>query len=533
MYKVIIVDDEILVRVGLKTFIPWERLGLELVGEAGNGREALELVESEGCDILLTDIQMPEMDGLALLEAVTAERPRTKIIMLTNHEEFRYVRRALQLGAADYLLKLTMEPLELERKLSDLKEKIVQERSQQRREQELKREIRTYSRAAREKSFRDVLTKSCSPAEIRECLSSFGYLGAGPFHVALIRISHYERVLEENKYNSEQLLAYTVLNILQEILKKQSSGELIELENGCFALFSAFQPNRLLLEMSESVKQYLRLDLCLGVSAPCQDERLIRHAYEQAQLALELAFFDGPGRVFSYEQVSCWEKEEAGRLSIPHEQWKRLVDERNLEEVLKALGGWVDELRSKRCRHPERIKESVIQLIHHLSGLLPESEGDIYSIPRYRDLYPYHAVRSAETLDELHEWIEGWLSLFTDYLREQGRHRYRPEIREVIRIIREKFDTALKVSDLARESGFNEAYLSTLFKKETGESVMDMIIRLRMAKARGLLLEPGMKIYEVAEAIGYTDANYFAKLFKKIEGIHPQEYRRRRSGSEK
>jgi len=537
MFKVLIVDDEILVRVGLKTFVPWEELGFELIGEAASGKEAIDLIRQEGCDILLTDIQMPEMNGLELLELVHVEHPQIKSVILSNHEEFKYVHKAMQLGAVDYILKLTMEPKELEQKLLGLKDKMQQARSQQTREEELRREVQAYSRAAREKRLRDIVVKHCSPGEIRSCLAELGYShGSGkeslPFYVAKLRIGRYEEVLAENKYKSEKLLTYSVSNIMFEIMKKWSTGELIELENGSFALFSNYDPFTMLQEMNESVKRYLQLDLCLGVSAPFLEEQSIHEAYKQAELALAASFYEGVGHVICYSQDHQWtvaagEGIEAEPLNVPHERWVRHIAQRDGRGLQQILDEWSEEIRAKRCWSPEHIKESWIQLVHHFSSLLHEWDGDIYSIPRYKDKYPYHAIRVSETLEAMQEWMSGWIPLVMDAIKDLGQRRWRIEIRTVVQIIRNKFDTALKVSELAKEVGFNEAYLSTLFKKETGETIMDMIIRLRMNKARTLLLEPGIKIYEVSEAIGYTDANYFAKLFKKIEGIHPQEYRKR------
>jgi len=525
-----VVDDEILVRVGVKTFVPWEQLGLRLIGEAANGKEALELIRKEGCDILLTDIQMPEMNGLELLEIAHREYPHIKAIILSNYQEFHYVRKAMQLGAADYLLKLTMEPQEMEQKLLELKEKILAERSLQHFQQELKRELNLNVRAAREQLFRDILTKQCSKREIRECLSAFGYeSGSRPFYLSQIKISRYEQVLAENKYKSEKLLMYSVANVLQEIIRKHGRGELIELDNGCFALFTAWEPSSVLQEMRESIKHYLHLDLCQGVSDPCHDEELIHQAFEQAELAVDASFYEGAGRVYAYSQVSHREAE-AEALSVPYERMNRLIDHREYAGLQDLVSEWLQSIGEKRYWTSERIKESAIQLVNYLAVLLTGHKGDIYSIPSYQGHYPHHAIRTAETLEEMSHWIESWIPFYIDYLKDHAQLRLRPEIQSVIRLIRERYDTALKVSDLARELGFNEAYLSTLFKKETGETIMDLIIRLRMEKARSLLKEPGVKVYEVSEAVGYSDANYFSKLFKKIEGILPQEYHKRYAG---
>jgi two-component system response regulator YesN len=141
-------------------------------------------------------------------------------------------------------------------------------------------------------------------------------------------------------------------------------------------------------------------------------------------------------------------------------------------------------------------------------------------------MYPYHAVRSLERIRDIYFWFHGWIPVYLDQLKKLSHQQYRPEIQVVLNTIKAHFDQPLKVSELARQIGFTENYLSVLFKKETGETIMDYLTRIRMARARQLLKEQTYKIYEISEMVGYGDSNYFSKQFKKMEGVYPLEYRK-------
>ena len=124
--KILIVEDEVLVRCGLRSMVNWEKLGLDVIGDASNGKEALEIYEKEKPDIVMTDIKMPVMDGLELIEKIREQDQSTRIVLLTCYEEFSYLMRAMKLGVSDYILKLKMKPDEIEKAM----EKVCKELEQ-------------------------------------------------------------------------------------------------------------------------------------------------------------------------------------------------------------------------------------------------------------------------------------------------------------------------------------------------------------------------------------------------------------------
>ncbi|MDQ1914526.1 response regulator [Paenibacillus sp. GD4] len=527
MIRVLIVDDEILVRIGLKTIIPWKENGFVLIGEAASGVEALSILREQPVDIVLTDIRMPGCDGLQLIEEIRTITPHTKCLILSNHNDFEYVQKALRLGAVDYILKLTMEPSELIDKLNSVKKTIELETEKTLEESRLKVKMNQYGREAKEKRLRELLVKQKgSGHEVREVMQEFGMRAYhAPIYVVNLRIDRYPVVLEDNDLKSEHLLSYAVANILTEIFKKYADGELLEIGNGKFSMITDRFQEAMLAEMQDAVTTFLQLSVSIGVSAPFGDIAELHPAFEQADAALGHRFYEGAGSLVFFNELRYVEP---GSLPKPwtDEQWEKLLEIRDEEALLPLLEKWYHSILEGPRHRPEYERELWVHWVHIMDGFARRLGGDLYSVPLYNEMYPYHAVRSLETLEDMYLWCKGWLSVYLEYIRLLSTQQHRPEIQAVLDIIKKQYNQHLKVSELARAVGFTENYLSVLFKKETGETIVDLITRIRMEKARELLKDQTYKIYEISEMVGYGDSNYFSKQFKKMEGVYPLEFRK-------
>ncbi|ULL14416.1 response regulator [Paenibacillus sp. H1-7] len=522
MIRVLIADDEILVRIGLKTIIPWEQYGFELIGEASNGLEALDMIRQSACDIVLTDIRMPECDGLTLIERLKIESPGTKCLILSSHNDFEYVQKALRLGAVDYVLKLTMEPDELLHKLIALKEQVVQENERQLQASVREFKMSVYSREAKEKRLKDLLVKACSPQDVQEFMGEFGFWEPSePYYIVSMALDRYQEELDENRFRSERLLNFTVMNILTEIGKKYEQDEFVEIDNGRFAMIASTDPCEMLTEIGSAVQTFLQLSVSSGISQPLESLNEMHTGFLQAEEALLHRFYHGCGGIMRY--VSGRYTAHAGPQI--EEEWVKLLELRDEEAALNKARDWY-LASSAGLEHPDELREQWIQLVHVYGSYAAKLGGDLYSVPLYDNRYPFHAVRSLETLQEIYNWFTGWNRIYFDYVRQLTGKVWRPEIQEVIETIRNRYNENLKVFEIAKEIGFTENYLSVLFKKETGETIMDYLTRIRMDKARELLKDQSYKIYEIAELVGYGDSNYFSKLFKKMEGMYPLEFRK-------
>lgn len=532
MIKVLIVDDEVLVRIGIKTLLPWEENGFTLIGEAENGKDALRILEKTSCDIALIDISMPEMNGLELMEAIRDRWPHMKNIVLSNHHEFEYVQRALRLGAADYIIKLTIKRDELLQKLKDLKLEIEANQEKNRDEAKLSYKLEQYGREIKEKRIRDLLVKHSTRQEMLRTLNDFQISGLDKqLQVALCRIDNYEHIVEQNKFQSEQLLNFTIANVMGEIVKKHGELEYAEIGDGTFALLGETIKSDMLKEIAGAIRTFIHLSTSLGVSDLFHDITDLRAAYNQAEKALNHRFYQGNGHIILFSRLPSMKSPD--KLPPVFPDLQKSLELWDMHKLLAQLETWYHKCREEQAWKPELIRDQWVEVLNSLSARLNQLGGDIYAVPPYREYYPLHIIRNVDTLTDLYTWLEGWLPHFFQYAKQLLSPKWRPEIARIVEIIEKQFPTQLRVSELAKAVGFQESYLSVLFKKEVGKTVIDYITYVRMRKARELLQNPEYKIYEISELVGYPDSNHFSKLFKRSEGVLPTEYRNMVSGASK
>ncbi|QGQ95595.1 response regulator [Paenibacillus psychroresistens] len=525
MIRILIVDDEILVRIGLKTIIPMGDDGFEIIGEAANGREALDILEAQPCEIVLTDIRMPGMDGLELLKQIRERWPAIKCLILSNHDDFTYVQQALRLGAIEYIIKLAIDPSELMLKLRSIKQQLLLEQQKISDVVQLEFKVNQYGREVKEKRLRELMLGQCSKREIEAVFKEFRIQAFhAPISIINVQIESYEDLIASNRFQSERLLHFTVQNVIAEILKKYGNGELVEMENGKFTIIKDELNIEMLQEMQSAVSTFLKLSIGFGVSPRFADVYELYQAYEKAEESLNYRFYLGRGCIVQYEQVP--ESDDTLSEAWQEDDWIKRIDEQNEPAMRQALSEWtLASLAEARVR-PSVLREQWVRLLSIFARCLKAEGCDIYSVTLHKGKYPYHVIRRSETLQDLTDWFIGWIPLYLQYKRQHSKQKLRTEIQAVIQSILEHYNLPLKVSELAAKVGFTENYLSILFKKETGETITDYMIHVRMKKARDLLKNPDNKIYEISEQIGYTDPNHFSRTFKQIEGMYPTEFRK-------
>ncbi|SDD65835.1 Helix-turn-helix domain-containing protein [Paenibacillus sp. UNCCL117] len=530
MTNILIVDDEILVRLSLKTLIPWTEHGFRIVGEAQSGEEALAILERLACHIVLTDIRMPDMDGLELISRIRQQWPQTRCLILSNHNDFEYVQQALRLGAVDYSLKLAWVPEELLEKCVRLQEEIRQEELLLAEQHRTAFRMDRLDRESKAALLRNLLTKHTSKVELDSATADVAFeFDIDRYCVALIGIDRYERVLEENRFESEQLLSYTVANVLDEIMRKHGTGELVEISSGYFALISSDISPNLLQQMQEVTGTFIKISISAGISQTHNGLGSLYPAYSEARSALQQRFLRGSGAlIFAGGQPPPPAAEETARSSETADAaaWLKLLETKQDDAIVTEAERWFERWTASGYVQPEVVRDELLHLLYVFNNVLERAGTNLYAMPAYEGRYPFEVVRNGETLSEIRVWLTGWLKQSTAYARDAAGVKYRPEIQHVLEIIRNEYHTPLKVSEIAKRVGFAENYLSVLFRKETGSKIVDYLTNVRMEKARELLKDPAYKIYEISEMVGYGDPNHFSKYFKKIEGMFPAEFRK-------
>jgi two-component system response regulator YesN len=514
MYNVLIVDDEPIIRNGIKAFIDWEKEGMRAEADCANGVEALAAMESRPADILITDIKMPLMSGIQLMQRALQLYPRLKVIMVSSYSDFEFAREGLKLGAVDYLLKPTLEAEEL---MSVLKRCTAMLEEENKKQSELTRyhvDSVYRDRKKLEHAFKRMMVQEHQEE------SSNSWAPAWMGRNLLCAFVMLDRA-EELRETYGNLHAQLLLEELQESFYRHIDEGigLLASETGLFVVLPDYEGNAeaLICSWKSKVKDELAISISLGISA-LNGISEIRQGFVCSRTACQRRFFEGLGGIYSANvQQQC---EPGGKVNaIPAPAWTELAEQiRGRMPISTVMEKMVERWKQS---HPdsEQVKQEACSLLTEVYQIY----GDTGTfLPERLDL-----VRHAESLDQLD-------SILTRQLEELGRLKTSMVadkghggqlITKALEYMAGHFKEDLTLQSTADAVHISKSYFSLLFKKQTGHNFIDYLIDLRIREAKRLLTVKDSRIYEVAEAAGFNDVKYFSKLFKKMTGLTPMEFR--------
>ncbi|RUS46047.1 response regulator [Cohnella sp. AR92] len=530
MNKALIVDDELLMRIGLKSMIDWEEQGFRIVGEAANGKEALELAEIHKPELIVTDIKMPVMDGLELIRENSRRQSGCQYIILSCLDEFQYAQEAVRLGAADYLIKSDIKPQQLKDALGTIKKRIVMD-SIQEEAAALKEQVKEGIGYLKETLFKELISGFRDEREILEKTEALGIaLIQGPMILAKLRVDRFERIRRKYVEQDEKLLRYSVVNIMEEVVSRRRRREVIVENSSEYLLILNTEGeaiheeeiasyNRLFAKIQASLKDFLNITVAIGVSSVASGFRGLKKAYWEADAAIKSLFFEDRSRMAYYDSIPLKTRDSDVYPIEPEDERKfRLEVETSREGAARFMLMMRAKLRQEGYSEQAARKAyiSILSLISSCFPSLPASGGDGRTI--------YEKLLLEETLDGMH-------GLALDYLDECEAHNRsrsdRPQsyAEQASAILLSQYADDISLQSVADQINVNSSYLSRVFKQETGENFVNCLTRIRIEKAQSLLKDKGIRIYEVASQVGYPNTPYFSKLFKKMTGLSPEEYR--------
>ena len=274
MYKIIIVDDEAIVREGIKKRLDWAALGFTVIGDAANGQEALAIAEKNWPDVILTDIRMPVMDGIELTRIVTERMPATKVLILTGHEEFEYAHQSIRFGVLDYILK-PVSASELSEIMVKVKEMLDDKVNNELELENLKNQVKQSLPILRDRFLNDLVFTTLSEAEINAQKEFFGVVIPGrQFAVLVVEIDDYKLITEQYPEEQKQLLKFSVFNVINVIAAHHSNSvafiaryDYVTIIVGADQDANAIKEELYLFteELRGQIEQNLRLTISIGV----------------------------------------------------------------------------------------------------------------------------------------------------------------------------------------------------------------------------------------------------------------------------
>lgn len=526
MYELLLVDDEGLTREGISENVRWEELGYHLAGACENGREAAEFLMSHQVDVVLTDICMPFMDGMELSALIQKEYPRIKVLILSGYDDFAYAKGAIKYGVEEYLLK-PITSFELSEVLTGLKEKLDREKEELKRKDEIYAAYRKGEMLRRSEALLHTIKGTKSEKECEKELSEVGIFLKKPWMlVAVGCLSMYlgDEPLNEACRQESALMSFIVYNVSQEIMEKYDAGEVCQgRDNRIFLLFSMEEKKDVLVkeicgEILKKVNATMDRDLSIFLGSWEQELWKLHRSYEKAINGLQLTYTMGNNCITDAAGFSSraeW-MPQADRISeniVRHvreyEPEKLHADWQEMEAVLRK-GGCNREEAGKVL---EAIDLRLLKLLANMGVYLKEEE-----LPQ---------ACLAETLKSAVEILEEKNLTYARKLSDANGNGARSTAYKAYDYIEEHYSEAgLSLQEVCAHLGVSTSRFSSIFKQTFDATFLEVLIGIRMEKAKELLSQTELKNYEIAEKVGFVDPHYFSIAFKKSAGMSPTEYAR-------
>ena len=536
MLKVFLVEDESIVREGLKNNIPWREYGYEFMGEANDGEMALPMIRKIQPDVLITDIKMPFMDGLALSRIVTQEIPGIKIIIISGYDEFEYAQQAIRVGVEQYLLKPVTRGA-LRKVLLELREKIENEREQKSYLETFQNEMKEYEDYARRNFLEKVFGGVLSVQQIYEEAGKLELELEGPcYNLVLLNLQvkrqnpeigvrepeGFGRIQEEFFRYFMRFPEYLTFrwNIsLLGILIMGEKEQMEELKERCIRNIEKI-----------CTKEENTMEWYTAVGDPVERLSLMPECYTKVNHILAHRFFHPEQHILTEKDTEeflpgkdtkSFEAVDSAKVSPEIIQgFLREGKQEELEDFIKGyLAGVKDALESRLFRDYLllNIRFTIINYMEKLGvtkqNYLPADEND-----KVREA----SLNSRDIHDYMKELLERALALRDEESVNQGKRI----LKKGLEYIEENYsDDAFSLNNVAGAIGVSGNYFSSVFSQEMQMTLIEYVTKKRMEKARKLLRQTEKHSGEIAAEVGYKDPHYFSFLFKKTQGCTPRDYR--------
>lgn len=519
MYKIVIADDEPFILKGLKVILDWSSLNAEIVGEAQNGRQLMEIIQNKKPDIVISDIEMPELKGLDVIRLIQQEKLKTKVLLLSAYQEFSYAKDAITYGAMDYLVK----PVTKE-ELTEAIKRVIDVIDKENFSINLKEDF------AEEEAGESVRKPEVSYSFILEKLNEEKIVWEDKIFVGVCISLSEESIKAVSNHNKFELFRFAIFKSVQDYVEEQKLGVFVK-RNDKYSNAILILPKENSRKILENKLEELRKRLFdqyeakinIGVGDFQTELKKVNYLYKTAKFSSELYYFKQDDTIF-YDSISKGYHQSVEDLEKTSKQF--------LEDVTNRKGDWKEQIIS--CLNK-------IENIHYGNRYAAENRVSVLLTDLLRCLKEYKML-SEESEKELEELIQklrfhtsfaslknyivrNLESLFEKVYATFG-HNEALIIGQVKNYIKQHYAEEISLEQMASMVYMNRYYFSAFFKKETGQNFKHYLVEVRMKEAKKRLLEGNLKTYEIAEAVGYKDIRSFSDKFKEVYGETPGAYKK-------
>ena len=536
--KVFLVEDEMVIRRGIKNSIDWEKEGYIFCGEASDGELAYPMIIKEKPDILITDIRMPFMDGLELCKLVKKELPNIKILILSGYDEFDYAKEAIRLGVTEYLLKPISSGKLLEA-LNGVSESIRREKEDKDLVRKYMEEMRENTEHEKQKFFEQMIAGNLSMADALETGKKYEMnLSAGMYNLFLFRFT----LGEENRKSGELLgeAEYAIEKLTErlEYVFEFQRG----VEGWAFLLMAdneeqmSERVKELSKDLEEIMKNYSTIAYFGGIGQPVARLRELEESFREAERALAARFTMELNRIISVEDIRMAQNVDTlddieitsfGEIEKTRTMLEKFLNNGAEDEIDEFVDVYINELPEENLKSVLMRQYIIMDAYIVMMSFCEKIEG-IEGEMQAQSEELKNSMKTSQTLEEIKNYIRMLLKKIIGVRDTISGRRYSDIIEIAKDQIRKTYmSDEISLNTIAAEVGMSPSYFSSIFSKEMGKTFVEYLTEIRMDRAKELLMCSSMKTSEIGYEVGYKDPHYFSYIFKKTQNCTPKEFRAR------
>ncbi len=530
MYKLMLVDDEDIVRHQVINKIDWQQYGFEIVCEAENGSEALELFELHKPDVVITDIKMPFMNGLELSEAILSKYPFTKIIVLTGFDEFEYAKKGIDLHIMNYILK-PISSKELIKILEEVKSRIDEEIELKRNVDRLKRHYERSYELMRNKFLESLVFDDELENDASEWLKYYEINLEGDAY--LVSVVQIDRVYENRSQISDiELKKIALLDVIQEADETFGLGtyfltknEVVIITGSDPSQAKSFVSNHMdkLEKVRQATEKFLPFTVTIGCGHVCHDLNHLYQSMRGARNACDYKLSIGTNQVIYIGDLERTNITDMELGETDQRQLRRMLKTGASEEYNLFIEETFNKLSQLESDHYQMYLLELFSVLTRSSKEVDIDANELF----FKDPELLKLLDQSEGLTfKQHKFIEFGNAIMNQATNTRMTTNSGLVDRAMAYVDENYKDWELNIEKISAHLHYSPNYFSSMFKKETSTAFMNYLANYRIEKAKELLSSTDMKNFEIAMEVGFSSANYFSFCFKKVVDLSPTGYKK-------
>lgn len=531
MYSVMIVDDEPIIRMGLKKIVNWEEYGFRIACEARDGEDALGKLNEHQVDFIVTDIRMPKLSGIDLLREIRERGLKVEVLLLSGYDDFSYAQQGLRLGAFDYILK----PLDA----GKLKSTLVNAFKKLSEKDKEYHELNMSKLISREKILYDLL-RGKNLMMMDEYISQYDLpLIKGKVQVAIVEINEIvtnSHLLIDNLLRDE--LEKSVSDLIENELHKSKIDNYSILDEDLGKKFIIVQTDKeidisvfnndfvaVLNKILEAGNEELGTELNIAVGNPYNQLYSMHKSYLNAKEALKYKYVIGTNKLIHISELVQLKQE---NFIYPIEKENALISAIILgkeSEALTALKELIKQIMEISSLDAFKINLAFTQLVSNVYNNVLKKYSflkDVYDLSKIMNI----GFLGVQTLNEVEKKLTDNITSLVSVIKEYNLNRNDNIVQRACEYVLNHIEEDITLSSISENLNISKNYFCSIFKQQTGENFLEYVTRAKMERAKILLKKHDYRVYEVSEALGYKETAYFSRLFKKHFNCTPAEYKK-------